>query len=57
MLWLHDFYRIYLFDMRTRSFRYDIEKRLRSLGKFTPSPEYVNSQRSPESLLTQGFSS
>ena len=41
LLWLHDFYRIYLFDMRTRSFRYDIEERLRSLGKFTPSPETV----------------
>ena len=25
LLWLRDFYRIYLFDMRTRSFRYDIE--------------------------------
>ena len=32
LLWLRDFYRIYLFDMRTRSFRYDIEGRLRSLG-------------------------
>ena len=42
LLWLRDFYRIYLFDMRTRSFRYDIEGRLSSLGKFTPSPETVN---------------
>ncbi len=42
LLWLRDFYRIYLFDMRTRSFRYDIEGRLRSLGKFKPSPETVN---------------
>lgn len=41
LLWLRDFYRIYLFDMRTRSFRYDIEGRLRSLGKFSPSPETV----------------
>jgi len=28
LLWLCDFYRIYLFDARTRSFRYDIENRL-----------------------------
>ena len=42
LLWLRDFYRIYLFDMRTRSFRYDIEGRLRSLGKFMPSPETVS---------------
>ena len=42
LLWLRDFYRIYLFDMRTRSFRYDIEGRLRSLGQFTPSPESVS---------------
>ena len=41
LLWLCDFYRIYLFDTRTRSFRYDIEERLRSLGPFTPSPEEV----------------
>ena len=42
LLWLRDFYRIYLFDMRTRSFRYDIEGKLRSLGKFTSSPETVS---------------
>ena len=28
LLWLHDFYRIFLFDARTRAFRYDIEARL-----------------------------
>ena len=28
LLWLRDFYRIYLFDVRRRSFRYDIEPRL-----------------------------
>lgn len=28
LLWLHDFYRVYLFDTRTRSFRYDISERL-----------------------------
>lgn len=28
LLWLHDFYRIYLFDARILSFRYDIEPRL-----------------------------
>ncbi len=42
LLWLHDFYRIYLFDMRTRSFRYDIKGRLHSLGKFTSTPETVS---------------
>ena len=31
LLWLRDFYRIYLFDSRTRTFRYDIEKRLNNL--------------------------
>lgn len=28
LLWLHDFYRVYLFDARQRTFRYDIEHRL-----------------------------
>ena len=28
LLWLRDFYHLYLFDARTRTFRYDIEKRL-----------------------------
>ena len=28
LLWLHDFYRVYLFDTRSRTFRYDIEPRL-----------------------------
>lgn len=28
LLWLHDFYRVYLFDARTRTFRYDIGPRL-----------------------------
>lgn len=42
LLWLRDFYRIYLFDMRTHSFRYDIEGRLRSLGAFSFSPETVS---------------
>jgi len=28
LLWLHDFYRVYLFDARQRIFRYDIEHRL-----------------------------
>ena len=42
LLWLRDFYRIYLFDMRTRSFRYDIDGRLCSLGAFTTSPETVS---------------
>ena len=41
LLWLRDFYRIYLFDMRTRAFRYDIEGRLHSLGTFLLSPETV----------------
>lgn len=42
LLWLRDFYRIYLFDLRTRSFRYDIERRLASLGEFTPSSNTVS---------------
>lgn len=29
LLWLRDFYRVYLFDVRTQSFRYDIAFRLR----------------------------
>lgn len=28
LLWLHDFYRVFLFDTRIRAFRYDIEPRL-----------------------------
>ena len=28
LLWLHDFYRVYLFDTRIRAFRYDIKSRL-----------------------------
>ena len=28
LLWLHDFYRVYLFDARTRTFRYDVAQRL-----------------------------
>ncbi|MBQ9191796.1 MAG: helix-turn-helix domain-containing protein [Bacteroidaceae bacterium] len=28
LLWLHDFYRLFLFDARQRAFRYDIEQRL-----------------------------
>lgn len=42
LLWLRDFYRVYLFDMSTRSFRYDISERLISLSDFTPSPSTVN---------------
>lgn len=41
LLWLRDFYRIYLFDARTRSFRYDIDSRLASLGEFHSSPTAV----------------
>lgn len=39
LLWLRDFYRIYLFDMRTRSFRYDIASRLTNnlMQGFVPS--------------------
>lgn len=28
LLWLHDFYRLFLFDVRQRTFRYDVEQRL-----------------------------
>jgi AraC-like DNA-binding protein len=41
LLWLRDFYRIYLFDLRTRTFRYDIGPRLKGLKSFTPSPSDV----------------
>ena len=54
LLWLRDFYRIYLFDMRTRSFRYDIEGRLRSLRAFTSSPETVTDWQGGTWTGTQG---
>lgn len=41
LLWLRDFYRIYLFDIRTRAFCYDIDCRLASLGEFSSSPTSV----------------
>lgn len=39
LLWLRDFYRVYLFDARTRSFRYDMKKRMSKalLKNFVPS--------------------
>ncbi|MBP5386062.1 MAG: AraC family transcriptional regulator, partial [Prevotella sp.] len=47
LLWLHDFYRIYLFDARTRSFRYDIGKRLTKnlQNSFTPSSAIVTDRQ------------
>lgn len=50
LLWLHDFYRAYLFDVRSRSFRYDIESRLNepALASFlaceTPTPPPTEQQ-------------
>ncbi len=50
LLWLHDFYRAYLFDVRSRSFRYDIESRLNepALASFlaceTPTPPPTEKQ-------------
>ncbi len=41
LLWLRDYYRLYLFDVRTMSFRYDIKGRLRSLSRFVKSPATV----------------
>ncbi len=40
LLWLRDFYRIFLFDARIRSFRYDIEERVTEdlMRRFKPSP-------------------
>ena len=40
LLWLRDFYRIYLFDARTRSFRYDLEGMVseKLMRGFQPSP-------------------
>ena len=47
LLWLHDFYRIYLFDARSRSFRYDVEKRLTEglLNSFSPSSASVTDRQ------------
>ncbi len=41
LLWLRDYYCLYLFDVRTMSFRYDIKGRLRSLSRFVTSPATV----------------
>ena len=41
LLWLRDYYRLYLFDVRTMSFRYDIKPRLRTLPRFVKSPATV----------------
>lgn len=47
LLWLMDFYRIYLFDARTRSFRYDVEQRLSQslMTSFMPSPQTVTDRQ------------
>lgn len=50
LLWLHDFYRIYLFDARSRAFRYDIDARLNEpapasfLAGETPTPAPTEKQ-------------
>jgi AraC-like DNA-binding protein len=54
LLWLRDFYRIYLFDMHTRSFRYDIEGRLPSLGKFLDEPSGI-AERVPSSVIVSDW--
>lgn len=41
LLWLRDYYRLYLFDMRTMSFRYDIKSRLHTLSRFVKSPATI----------------
>lgn len=41
LLWLRDYYRLYLFDVRTMSFRYDIKPRLCTLTRFVKSPATV----------------
>ncbi len=47
LLWLRDFYRIYLFDARTRTFRYDINQRLTNSleQRLTPSPPTVTDRQ------------
>lgn len=42
LLWLHDFYRIFLFDTRIGAFRYDIEPRLNdeTLRQFAKGEEH-----------------
>lgn len=41
LLWLRDFYYIYLFDARSRSFRHDIQDKLPLPEKFKASPRTV----------------
>lgn len=58
LLWLHDFYRVYLFDARRRAFRYDVKARLtvdkllRQFAKGLPLHNDSNDrwQRSVDSL-------
>ena len=48
LLWLRDLYQIYLFDMRTRSFRYDISNRINSCLKYMNADKHSASAFSPK---------
>lgn len=47
LLWLRDFYRLYLFDARTLTFRYDIEKRLSADKELRQMAEEDEAYESP----------
>lgn len=53
LLWLRDFYRLYLFDARTLSFRYDIEKRLSANKELQQMSEEDCAYESPDSRWQQ----
>lgn len=50
LLWLRDFYRLYLFDAHTRSFRYDINQRLGETLYKELIDEKSNHDNTPDSL-------
>lgn len=53
LLWLRDFYRLYLFDARTLSFRYDIGKRLSANKELQQMSEEASAYKSPDSRWQQ----
>lgn len=48
LLWLRDFYRLYLFDSRTLSFRYDIGKRLSENKELRQMSEEDGAYKTPD---------
>lgn len=53
LLWLRDFYRLYLFDAHTLRFRYDIEKRLSGNKELQQMAEDDEAYESPDSRWQQ----